>query len=102
MNIAAGEKLRKTEEEMNQAISDLQSRVKRNDDDFSRRWLESLNHAQEKWLAYRNAQCEFDTFLNEGGTIRGMLWGEEATTLTTLRIDELKSSLERVSGPEYQ
>lgn len=102
MNIEAGEKLRNTEGEMKAAISDLQNRVKRADDEFSREWEQSFNDSQEKWLAYRNAQCEFDTFIFRGGTIRSLLWGAEATQLTKLRIEELRSSLEKVSGPEYQ
>jgi uncharacterized protein YecT (DUF1311 family) len=60
-----------------------------------------FNDSQEKWLAYRNAQCEFDSFMFRGGTIRSSLCGAQATQLTKLRIDELKLSLEKVSGPEY-
>jgi uncharacterized protein YecT (DUF1311 family) len=101
MNIAAGEELRKKEDEMSVAISEMQTRLKRRDDEFSNEWTQLFNDSQEKWLAYRNAQCEFDTFMFRGGTIRSSLCGAQATQLTKLPIDELKLSLEKVSGPEY-
>lgn len=97
MNIEAHESLRKTEAEMLAVLSELRSRVKKSDDEshpalkFDDTWLSCLDGAQEKWLAYRNAECEFETYLSRGGTIRSMLWGNKAERLTKARIEELES-----------
>lgn len=105
MNIAASENLRKKEHELKQLLSDIRAKVKVFDDarlpsgaqraDGS--GLDCLDDAEEKWLSYRNAQCEFDTHLNRGGTIRPTLWAGEATRLTEIRIAELRSWLRRES-----
>jgi uncharacterized protein YecT (DUF1311 family) len=105
MNITAGKDLKKKEEELNQLLAEIRAKVKITDDaraplaaekaDGS--WLHSLNDAEEKWLSYRNAQCDFDTYLNQGGTIRPTLWAGEASRLTESRIAELRSWLKRES-----
>jgi len=105
MNIDAGRSLRKKEEELNQLLAEIRAKVKVTDDARSAiadkntdgSWLHCLNDAEEKWLAYRNAQCEFDTYLNRGGTIRPTLWAGEATRLSDIRIAELRSWLRRES-----
>lgn len=106
MNIAAGEELKKSEQEMNDMLSRVEARVTEFDNDYppvevpdrshsDRSWLSHLKDAQNKWLAYRNAQCEFHTFLNRGGAICSMIWGHEAKRLTDLRISDLASWLKR-------
>jgi uncharacterized protein YecT (DUF1311 family) len=103
MNIAAGNNLRKKEEELNDVLVEIQAKVRVTDDARSRlatpspddSWSHSLDDTQEKWLSYRNAQCDFDTYLNQGGTIRPTLWAGEATRLTEIRIGELRSWLRR-------
>jgi uncharacterized protein YecT (DUF1311 family) len=105
MNIAAGKDLRKKEEELNQLLGEIRTKVKVTDDARSRSaapsadagWMHSLDDAQEKWLSFRNAQCDFDTYLNQGGTIRPTLWAGEASRLTNIRIAELRSWLRRES-----
>ncbi len=105
MNVAAGDNLRKKEEELNQLLAEIRAQVKVTDDallplaaesaDVS--WLHCLDDAEEKWLSYRDAQCDFETYLNRGGTIRPTLWAGEATRLTELRIAELRSWMRRES-----
>lgn len=100
MNIAAGESLRRAEEELDRLVSDIRRRVGETDQTLSEsnrtgEWLESFNDAQQKWLSYRNAHCEFQTFLNKGGTIRPLLWATEAERLTTARIADLQAWLEQ-------
>ena len=105
MNIAAAEELTRTEAEMNKLLSKIEARVKEVDSrpisipgyESDSSWLDHLKDAQEKWLAYRKAHCEFDTYLNRGGTIRSLLWGKEATRLTHLRISDLESWLRQDS-----
>jgi uncharacterized protein YecT (DUF1311 family) len=101
MNIAAGKDLKKKEEELNQLLSEIRAKIKVTDDARSRLaapsadagWMHSLDDAQEKWLSFRNSQCDFDTYLNQGGTIRPTLWAGEASRLTDLRIAELRAWL---------
>ncbi len=105
MNITAAEELTRTEAEMNKLLSKIEARVKEVDStrisirgyESDSSWLDHLKDAQEKWLAYRKAHCEFDTYLNQGGTIRSLLWGKEATRLTQLRISDLESWLRQDS-----
>jgi len=105
MNIAARKDLTKKEDELKQLISEIRAIVKVTDDanlnSITRSdggsWLDCLEDAEEKWLSYRNAQCDFDTYLNRGGTIRPTLWAGEAIRLTQIRIAELQSWLRRES-----
>lgn len=105
MNIAAAEELRNTEAEMNKLFSAIEERVKVVDSKPTRipgyesdgSWLDHLKDAQEKWLAYRNAHCDFETYLNRGGTIRSLLWGKEATRQTQRRISDLEAWIKQDS-----
>ena len=101
MNIDAGERLTKKEDELKQLLSEIRARVKDKDvrlpADPVDGWLHRLEDAEGKWLSYRNAQCEFDTYRSRSGTIRPLLWAGEATRLTELRVTELRSWLERDS-----
>jgi uncharacterized protein YecT (DUF1311 family) len=103
MNIAAAEELTKTEAEMNKLLISIETRLKEVDSkpisipgyESDASWLEHLKNVQEKWLAYRKAHCDFETYLNRGGTIRSLLWGKEAMRLTERRIADLESWLTR-------
>jgi len=101
MNIQAHEDLLKTEEQMSALLSQLRSHVTQNDQPFPGKWegtwVGCLDDAQEKWLSYRNSQCEFETYLNRGGTIRSMIWSSAAERLTKNRIAELQSSWEHIT-----
>jgi uncharacterized protein YecT (DUF1311 family) len=105
MNIAAGERLTKKEDELKQLFSEVRARVRDMDErslpltstSADGNWTHCLDDAEEKWLSYRDAQCDFETYLNWGGTIRPTLWAGEATRLTEIRIAELQSWLERDS-----
>jgi uncharacterized protein YecT (DUF1311 family) len=73
-------------------IADL--KLAKNDTDT---WLAHLNDAQGKWLAYRDAHCEFHTYLNRGGTIQPLVWRTAAIRLTQLRTADLESWLKEDS-----
>jgi uncharacterized protein YecT (DUF1311 family) len=102
-NIAAGEQLKRTEKEMSRLFSDIEERVKefdarnplRKDEQDYGGWHGSLTDAQAAWLSYRKAHCDFETYLNRGGTIRPLLWATEAIRLTQLRIADFESWLKR-------
>jgi uncharacterized protein YecT (DUF1311 family) len=103
MNIAAGQDLKKTEDEMNRLFAVAEARVEEVDSKHAgiktpgtdETWLRNLRDTQEKWLSYRKAHCEFQTYLNRGGTIRPLLWAREANRLTELRIADLESWLKQ-------
>ncbi len=100
MNIQARERLLETEEQMSTLLVQLRAHVTQNDYAAAvpppgRRegtWVSCLDDTQEKWLLYRDAQCEFETYLNRGGTIRSMIWGGVAEKLTKARIAELQAA----------
>lgn len=104
MNEAADGDLKTSENEMRRLFGEIETRVKEFDsrraaskDQKTDSWLAVLKDEQERWLAYRNAHCEFDSFLNRGGTIRPTLWAREANRLTKLRIADFESWLKKGS-----
>jgi uncharacterized protein YecT (DUF1311 family) len=105
MNIRARENLLKTEEQMSSLLAQLRSHVTENDHaadlplpgKWEGTWVTCLDDAQAKWLLYRNAQCEFETYLNRGGTIQSMIWGKLAEKLTKDRVAELQASWEHIT-----
>lgn len=105
MNIAAGQDVKKAQDEMDRLFSAVEARVADVDgkeatmgiSGADESWLHHLKDAQEKWLSYCKAHCEFQTYLNRGGTIRPLLWAKEANRLTELRIADLESWLKQDS-----
>lgn len=105
MNIAAGESLRKKQDELKQLLYEIRATLKTSDDKplpgaaaiADGNSLHCLDDAEEKWLLYRNAHCDFATHLYRGGTIRPTLWAGEASRMTEIRIGELRSWLKRDS-----
>ncbi|WP_442953129.1 lysozyme inhibitor LprI family protein [Pectobacterium sp. A5351] len=57
-----------------------------------------LKSAQRKWIAYRNADCEFQSFQTTGGSIHGMLYSQCLTQKTADRVKEFKSILSCKEG----
>jgi uncharacterized protein YecT (DUF1311 family) len=97
MNVAAGQRLRDKDEELSslltkvrEQIKALNSRVPALGDDRND-WILYLDEAQNCWVAYRNAHCEFVTYLNKGRTIRPLLWASQAVGMTKARITEIQS-----------
>jgi len=106
MNIAAGQELVAAEERLSRLLSEAETRVEKADKRFAElklsrndgdTWLAHLKDSQATWLAYRNAQCEFHTYLNRGGTIRPLVWANEAKRLTEMRISDVESWLKQDS-----
>jgi uncharacterized protein YecT (DUF1311 family) len=57
-----------------------------------------LETAQQRWRAYRDAECAFETNGTTGGTINSMMVTKCRTAKTIARIDELKAQLECEEG----
>jgi uncharacterized protein YecT (DUF1311 family) len=49
-----------------------------------------LRSAEEKWIAWRDAECSYETALTVGGTIHSMMETECDTEKTTAHIKELE------------
>lgn len=58
--------------------------------------LEALRDAQHKWIAFRDAECSYESYAAFGGTLAPMLGSDCKTRLTTARIEELKAA---IAGP---
>jgi len=54
---------------------------------------EQLKQSQTAWIAYRDAECGWETFGSRGGTIRASLQADCMARLTTLRIKDLQDQL---------
>ncbi|WP_225087658.1 lysozyme inhibitor LprI family protein [Pectobacterium colocasium] len=57
-----------------------------------------LKSAQRKWIAYRDADCEFQTFPTTGGSVHGMVYSQCLTQKTAERVTEFKSMLRCKEG----
>jgi len=103
MNTSARDRLASQEEVLSRLLSVIRNAVqgvKVGSETFKsthQSWLHSLDDAQEKWLMYRNAHCDFVTYLNQGGTVRPLFWSSEANRLTENRISELQSWVDKQS-----
>ncbi len=105
MNVAAHDRLVNREAELSRLLSVIRKGVQKADErnphtsteDADKSWLLCLDESQEKWLAYRNAHCDFVTYLSQRGTIWPLLWSSAADEITKIRIADLESWLERES-----
>ncbi len=55
----------------------------------------SLKTAQQSWLKYRDANCEFEAYLNRGGTIYPVVYTGCLSAMTTARTRELRELMEQ-------
>jgi len=53
-----------------------------------------LKQSEIAWLKFREANCEFSSFINEGGTAYPMVYNGCLTSMTNDRTKELKAMLE--------
>lgn len=88
----AANKYKEMDAELNQLYQDV---VKRLVIDEHRAVLKS---AQRKWIAYRDADCEFQSFKTTGGSVHGMIYAQCLTRKTTDRVNEFKKMLSCKEG----
>jgi uncharacterized protein YecT (DUF1311 family) len=93
MNIDAGRRLRSKEHELEALIESIRSEISWADGEIG-----TLQISQETWKAYRDAYCEFSTWLNRGGSIRSTLWAGRARDITEQRIAQVRSWKEHRSS----
>ena len=86
MNVCSAEAFVRKDNELNAVYRKALQSV-----DASRR--PKLRAAQRAWLAYRDAQCEFEGSESEGGTMKPTLVNGCKTEVTAARIGQLRSEL---------
>lgn len=103
MNIAEANELHERKEELDRLIGilvgkmeDLEGRTRLPGEEGGG-WVSAFNDAQHKWQAFRDAYCDFVTYLNQGGTIRPLLWASQAREMTEARTSQLKAWFEYAS-----
>jgi uncharacterized protein YecT (DUF1311 family) len=90
MKQCAGNRYLRADEELNKVYRQLMSKL---DDEG---WKTSLKTAQQAWLKYRDTHCEFEGYLNIGGTIHPIVVADCMTSVTTARTKELKQEIDRL------
>jgi uncharacterized protein YecT (DUF1311 family) len=98
MNRAEAARLTELEVQLDRVIATIRSALTKSDDsmkalnlsDIDASWLSCFDKVQARWIEFRNADCDFITHLNRGGTIRPLLWASHACTLTEDRIAALE------------
>ena len=71
----------------------LEALLKELDSALDRAEVRALGDAQERWLAYRRAHCDWDAPVVGGGSIQPMWWANCMASLTWNRIETLKFHL---------
>jgi uncharacterized protein YecT (DUF1311 family) len=87
MKIATHKELEEANDKMNSLFREIEARVSTFDlkiaethpdpkaeSWFAETWLSCLKDTQNKWLEFRKSHCEFDTYLNRGGTIHSLFF----------------------------
>ena len=89
MGNCAGKEYKEADEELNRVYKKLMASLE------DREYEALLRTAQQAWLKYRDAHCDFEAFENRGGTIYPVMHRSCLTTMTRARTKELKQQMER-------
>jgi uncharacterized protein YecT (DUF1311 family) len=87
MKQCAAKKYKQADDELNKVYRQLMSKL---DNEGHKT---SLKTAQQAWLKYRDNNCDFVSFLYQGGSIYSVIVVECRTTLTNTRTKELKEQI---------
>lgn len=90
MRQCAGKRYKQADDELNMVYRSLMSKLDNEGHQTS------LKTAQQAWLKYRDSHCEFESYLNRGGTIYPVVLTECMTSITTARTKELKGAIYRL------
>lgn len=85
--------LKKADHELNLAYKQIETRLADDHDAKSR-----LVHAQRAWIAFRDAECVFQSGGEDGGSIAPTIVAVCDTALTTARTQQLKAYLNCEEG----
>ncbi len=89
MGNCAGVEYQKADAELNRVYKQLMASLE------DREYEEALKTAQQAWLKYRDAHCDFRAFQNRSGTIYTVVHRTCLTTMTRARTKELQEQTER-------
>jgi uncharacterized protein YecT (DUF1311 family) len=88
MRDCAGREYKQADDELNRVYRQLMAKL----DDEGRKT--ALKTAQQAWIKYRDANCDFASYLNRGGTIEPVVRYNCMTGMTVARTKELREYLE--------
>lgn len=102
MTYCAGVDYEEADADLNALWPDIVAAAKQNDEyvaDMARErgvptTLEALRNAQRAWIAFRDAQCEYEAYEVFGGTMQPMVGSLCLARLTRERIEVLSHALE--------
>jgi uncharacterized protein YecT (DUF1311 family) len=89
MRNCAGKEYKKADAELNSAYKLLMSKL------TDAGHQAALKTAQQAWIKYRDANCEFEAYLNRGGTFYPIVYTGCLTVMTTNRTKELRELIEQ-------
>ena len=84
-------KYKKADDELNKVYQQLMSKL---DDEGHK---SSLKKAQLAWLKYRDTNCDFESYLNRGGSIYSVVVTECMTSMTISRTKQLKEQIKQMA-----
>jgi uncharacterized protein YecT (DUF1311 family) len=84
MRNCAGKEYQKVDAELNSVYKQLMSKL--TDEGHKA----ALRTAQQAWIKYRDANCEFQAYLNRGGTIYPVIYTGCLSAMTMSRTKELR------------
>lgn len=87
LNECQAREYKKADAALNTVYKQLMAKV---DDEGER---SALKAAQLAWIKYRDANCEFESYLNKGGTMYSMVYDGCLTALTQERTRHLRDLL---------
>ncbi len=89
MRDCAGLEYKQADDELNRVYRQLMAKI---GNDEGRKT--ALKTAQQVWIKYRDANCDFASYLNRGGTIEPVVRYNCMTGMTVSRTKELREYLE--------
>jgi uncharacterized protein YecT (DUF1311 family) len=89
LNMCAGRKFKEADAELNRVYSQLTSKV-------DAPYRAKLKAAEVSWLKYRDDNCDYETALYEGGTMRPMVYSFCLERMTKARTAELRGQIKEL------
>jgi uncharacterized protein YecT (DUF1311 family) len=87
MGECAGNEYQKADAELNSVYRQLMSSLSDRD------YQSALKTAQQAWLKYRDANCEFETFDSRGGTIHPVVYSLCRAHMTRARTKDMRAAI---------
>jgi uncharacterized protein YecT (DUF1311 family) len=88
MRDCAGKEYKQADDELNQVYRQLVAKM------YDEGRKTALKTAQQAWIRYRDANCDFASYLNRGGTTEPVVRYNCMTGMTVERTKELREYLE--------